>query len=215
MYGVHPDAHYCGEESKNSRATKFFMNMPFDDFEQHLKSLAQELGLEIRRISAFDIKVDDWIRLKCQYGCPNYGRRFTCPPYSPEPSVMRAMLEGYSTAFLLSFDASASPGDAEIHVGIDGMDRAVDAFLRLERFAFLNRYPKAFVFGINHCPGCHVCSVEEGIGACKKPQMARPSLESCGINVGKLLECTGWEARGIDVLKKEDRVSLISLLLLE
>lgn len=191
------------------------MLMHFDDFEQHLKSLAQELGLEIRRVSALDIKVEEWIRLKCQYGCPNYGRRLTCPPYSPEPPVMRAMLEGYSTAFLLKYDAPARPREADIQVGIDGMDVAVDAFLRLERFAFLNRYPKAFVFGINHCPGCHVCSVEEGIGACKKPQMARPSLESCGINVGKLLESTGWEARGIDVLKKEDRVSLVSLLLLE
>jgi hypothetical protein len=47
--------------------------------------------------------------------------------------------------------------------------------------------------------------------------MARPSLESCGIDVRRLLESAGWDrdVRGIEVLKKEDRVSLISLLLLE
>jgi predicted metal-binding protein len=191
--------------------------MPSDVFEQHLKSLAQELGLQTRRMSAFDIHVEEWIRLKCQYGCPNYGRRFTCPPYSPDPPAMRAIMDNYSTVFLLRFDAPARPREADMAVEKDGMEMAVDAFLRLERFAFLNGYPKAFVFGLNYCPGCHVCSVEEGIGACKRPQMARPSLESCGIDVRKLIESAGWDSdvRGIDVLKREDRVSLISLLLLE
>ncbi len=191
--------------------------MPSEDFEQHLKSLAQELGLQTRRMSAFDIRIEDWIRLKCQYGCPNYGRRFTCPPYSPEPPAMRAIMDSYGTAFLLRFDAPARPQEAEMAVQKDGMELAIDAFLRLERFAFLNGFPKAFVFGLNYCPGCHVCAVEEGVGACKRPQLARPSLESCGIDVRKLLEIAGWDqdARGIDVLKKEDRVSLISLLLLE
>ena len=198
--------------------------MPSEDFDQHLKSLAQEFGLQTRRMSAFDIRIEDWIRLKCQYGCPNYGRRFTCPPYSPEPPAMRAIMESYSTAFLLRFDAPARPREADMAVQKDGMELAIDAFLRLERFAFLNGFPKAFVFGLNYCPGCHDCTVEEGddaLGrravACKRPQMARPSLESCGIDVRKLLESAGWDqdARGIDVLKKEDRVSLVSLLLLE
>ncbi len=191
--------------------------MPSDDFEQQLKSLAQELGLETRRLSAIDAKVEDWIRLKCQYGCPNYGRRFTCPPHSPTPATMRTILEAYSTAFLLRYDAPAQPREADMAVRKDGMELAIDAFLRLERYAFLNGYPMAFVFGLNYCPGCHVCAVEEGVGACRNPQMARPSLEACGINVKRLIEHAGWDrdARGIDVLKQEDTVSLISLLLLE
>ena len=191
--------------------------MPPENFEQQLKSLAQELGVEIRRLSIIDVQVEDWIRLKCQYGCPNYGRRFTCPPYSPEPPAMRAILEGYGTAFLLRYDSPARPREADMEVQRDGMEAAVDAFLRLERYTFLNGFPKAFVFGLNHCPDCNVCSVEEGVGACKRPQIARPSLEACGINIRRLLELAGWEgaARGVDVLKRDDRVSLISLLLLE
>ena len=83
---------------------------------------------------------------------------------------MRDMLEGYSTAFRPVFDASARPGEAEIHVGIDGMGTGLSTrSCGWKVSLFLNRYPKAFVFGINHCPGCHVCSAEEGIGACKKP----------------------------------------------
>jgi predicted metal-binding protein len=191
--------------------------MPSEDFEQHLKSLAQELGVEVRRIPAIDIPVEDWVRLKCQYGCPNYGRRLTCPPYSPDPRATRAILEGYSTAFLLRYDAPARPREADMQVARDGMGMAVDAFLRLERFAFLNGHFKAFVFGLNYCPDCHVCAVEEGVGACKRPQMARPSLEACGVNVRKLLEIGAWdrEARGLDVFRKDDKVSLISLLLVE
>lgn len=191
--------------------------MPPEDFDQHLKSLAQELGVEIRRIPAIDIPVEDWVRLKCQYGCPNYGRRFTCPPHSPDAAHMRVILEGYSTAFLIRYDAPARPCEADMSVGKDGMEMAVEAFLRLEKFAFLNGHHKAFVFGLNYCPECHVCTVEEGPGACKKPQIARPSLEACGINVRKLLEIGGWDqdARGMDIFKKDDKISLVSLLLIE
>ena len=191
--------------------------MPPEDFDQGLKSLAQELGVEIHRIPAMDIAVEDWVRLKCQYGCPNYGRRFTCPPYSPEPARMRAILEGYRTAFLLRYDAPARPQTAEMAVNRDGLEQAVEAFLRLERFAFLNGYHKAFAFGMNYCPGCHVCAVEEGVGACKRPQVARPSLEACSIDVRRLLGLGGWDqdARGLNMFRHDDRISLISLLLLE
>ena len=33
--------------------------MPSDDFDQHLKSLAQELGLLTCRMAAFDIRIEE------------------------------------------------------------------------------------------------------------------------------------------------------------
>lgn len=189
-----------------------------DDFDQGLKSMAQELGItEIVRISTIDVPVEDWVLLKCQYGCPNYGKRLVCPPFSPEPARTRAILGEYSTAFLLSYEVPAQSREADMQVTEDSLTTAMEAFLRLERYAFLRGRHKAFVFGLNHCPGCEVCAAESGRSSCKHPQMARPSLEACGVNVRGLVEATGLDRRlkGQDALKGGDVISLVSLLLLE
>jgi len=191
---------------------------PPADIDQALKSFAQELGVtDMARISPIDVPVEDWVLLKCQYGCPNYRRRLTCPPYSPEPSRTRAILGDYSVAFLLRYDVPAVVQEAEMQIPEDGLTRAWDAFLRLERYAFLNGHNKAFVFGLNHCPGCNTCAAESGEIGCKRPLQARPSLEACGINVRKLTWSAGWTGRlkGQGVLQRDDSVSLVSLLLLE
>jgi predicted metal-binding protein len=34
-----------------------------------------------------------WVRLRCQYGCSEYGQCLTCPPHSPTPETTRKMLD--------------------------------------------------------------------------------------------------------------------------
>jgi len=188
------------------------------DIDQVLKSFAQELGItDMARISPINIPVEDWVLLKCQYGCPNYRRRLTCPPYSPEPSRTRTILGDYSMAFLLRYDVPTVTTEADMKIQEDGLIKAWEAFLRLEQFSFLNGYNKAFVFGLNHCPGCHTCAAESGEILCKHPLQARPSLEACGINVQKLTGFAGWTGRlkGQNIMQDDNNISLISLLLLE
>ncbi len=58
-----------------------------------LQNLALEFGaLDAKIINASDIAVGNWVRLKCQYGCNGYGKKLTCPPYSPRPEETRKML---------------------------------------------------------------------------------------------------------------------------
>ena len=57
---------------------------------------AIELGAaKAKIIKAEDVIVADWVRLKCQYGCGGYGKRLSCPPYSPTPSETRKVMAGY------------------------------------------------------------------------------------------------------------------------
>lgn len=193
--------------------------MQSDAFEQQLKSLAQELGIsDIKRIPVIDIDVYDWVILKCQYGCPNYGRRLTCPPYAPAPEKMKNILESYSTAYLLRYDVPGDLSGENVGAHLDGLSMALDAFFRLERFAFLNGYRKAFSFGLNYCPECEECTiVDDPDGKCRFPITSRPSMEACGIDVQQVIENAGWEkeVRGRDRLVKEPIVSMISLLLVE
>lgn len=50
----------------------------------------------------------------------------------------------------------------------------------LEKELFLHGFYKAFGMGAGPCNLCEVCAFEEG---CRNPELARPSLESCGIDV--------------------------------
>ncbi len=57
---------------------------------------AIELGAaKAKIVKAEDVIVADWVRLKCQYGCGGYGKRLSCPPYSPTPSETRKVMAGY------------------------------------------------------------------------------------------------------------------------
>ena len=42
-----------------------------------------------------------WVRLRCQYGCSEYGQCLTCPPHSPTPETTRKVLDEYQSAILL------------------------------------------------------------------------------------------------------------------
>ncbi len=53
---------------------------------------------DAKPIKAEDVIVKDWVRLKCQYGCGGYGKRLTCPPYSPRPEEFRKVLREYDWA---------------------------------------------------------------------------------------------------------------------
>ena len=107
-----------------------------------------------------------WVRIKCQYGCSGYGLSLTCPPHSPPPEKTAQMLSEYKTALL---------------VHTDGHAKITPLLTRLERQAFLDGYHKAFAFVAGPCNLCEECSLE--IGECCHPEMARPAMEACGIDV--------------------------------
>ena len=48
-----------------------------------------------------EVVVGNWVRLKCQYGCPSYAKKLSCPPYSPTPEDTRKVLSEYTKAYLI------------------------------------------------------------------------------------------------------------------
>src|SRR5208337_3749568 len=73
-----------------------------DEDMKHFVELAVRMGaVDAKVIDPKNIVVKDWVRLKCQYGCGNYGKSLTCPPFSPTPEQTRKALEGYSSAILM------------------------------------------------------------------------------------------------------------------
>jgi predicted metal-binding protein len=141
-------------------------------------SRAVKMGAKgARVISADSVVTAEWVRMKCRYGCGGYGRCLTCPPHSPTPQETARMLGEYHWAVLLE---------------VGGRPRELSA--KLEREVFLGGYYKAFAFACGPCRMCDACDFENG---CRKAELARPSMEACGIDVYETVRRNGFP---IDVL---------------
>ena len=152
-----------------------------------------------RLIKSRDVVVRDWVRFKCQFGCPNYGQRLTCPPYSPTPDRTRKILGEYGEAMLLEFRED------------DGRKwRSVNkAMVDLEREVFLAGYPASIGLASGPCHFCEKCNLE----GCIHPHLARPSMESCGIDVFTTARNAGFQ---IEVVKNRKQKPIhFGLLLIE
>lgn len=156
--------------------------------EIELEKMAKDGGASaFVKMPASQVVTARWVRLRCQYGCRNYGTRLTCPPYSPTPEETRQVLDEYRTVFLVRYDGFAG-FDAYPPEDLPGaMDKlslhVCDEIIKMERHAFLSGYYKAFSYGAHRCRRCDVCALAEGKDKCKFPVEARPSLESAGIDV--------------------------------
>jgi len=163
---------------------------------KHFALLAVEMGaLDAKPIGAKNIFVEDWVRLKCQYGCGGYGKSLTCPPYSPTPEQTRRVLKRYSRAILMRLP--------------DESMAAHDMVAKLERRIFLSGYYSALGLPAGPCERCKKCNLKH----CVYPRLARASMEACGIDVYATARKNGFH---IEVLKnKRQKPTYFGLLLVK
>jgi predicted metal-binding protein len=168
---------------------------------QHFCELAIEWGAsDAKVIPVANIHVAEWVRLKCQYGCPEFGTRLTCPPFSPTPDMTRKVLSDYFRAIILKFTAPADDFDWKLPHSIA---------VKVEREVFLNNYYKAFSYGCGPCPYCSKCDLKK----CIHGDVARPSMEASGIDVYATARDSGLV---LDVVKTEDApITCYSLVLID
>jgi len=143
-----------------------------------LRKLAVEAGMiDPKIIKVKDIALGEWVRWKCKYGCPDYGMWLTCPPYSPTPTETRALLREYKRA--LVFRMKPDKG------------KMMKSLANLERSLFLRDHPKALAFSGGSCKLCRICNVQSR--TCRNPEIARPSMEACGIDVFETVKSVGYQ----------------------
>ena len=151
---------------------------------------------EAKPIPIGSIEVEPWVQLKCLYGCPRYGKSKTCPPFSPKYEDTRVILASYKQAILIE----GQPPGREFS----------EMLLKLELKANVAGYHKAFAMGAGPCPLCPECPPDK---PCIKPSEARPSMESCGIDVFQTVRNNGFQINFLE--KKGTYVKYVGLLLLE
>ena len=130
-----------------------------------------------RWLDPAEILVAEWVRMKCRFGCPHYGRAASCPPNTPAVEECRRFFQGYRHALIFHFEKTA-PEAQERRAWSARTNRGLVA---LERDVFLAGYPRAFVLFMDSCHLCVECVPERA--ACKEPALARPSPEAMAVDV--------------------------------
>lgn len=141
-------------------------------------------------ISTSKVFTAAWVRLRCQYGCSEFGQCLTCPPHSPTPETTRRVLDEYRWAILLH--------------GVD-WESTREIARDLEKKIFLDGHYKAFSLVCGPCWLCKNCALgqlKQGKPvACRHPDQARPSMEGAGIDVYATARAAGLP---IKVVRSED-----------
>lgn len=160
-------------------------------------------AVELGANDAMIIKTDSivtaaWVRWKCRYGCDGYNSSLCCPPNTPSHKETRELVDCYKNALLVHFT--------------DGANRVkdpTDVVATLERDIFLAGYYKAYALGSGPCQLCNQCTMKE----CRHAESARPSMESCGIDVFSTARNNGYQ---IEVLKDRSlKMNRFALVLIE
>lgn len=164
---------------------------------EKLEKMALKLGASaVKRVAVSSIRTGAWTRMKCQFGCPNYGKTLCCPPYAPNYETTQKFLAEYEQGIIVECTVSLPDGtDAAGWAAVDrqATTSLLDILLRLEREAFMmNRY-RAFALKAGRCHLCEECNLKK----CVHPTEARPSLEACGIDVFALANDNGFNMKVI------------------
>ena len=152
-----------------------------------LGRLFREHGFEdFRWIDPKAIVVAHWVRMKCLFGCEDYGRNAVCPPNTPPVEECGRFIHEYGEAAIFHFVKKvARPEDR--HAWTREIERKL---LGLERAVFLAGHRKAFLLALDSCNFCEACPGRKN--ACKEPRQARPTSDALAVDVFATVRSVGY-----------------------
>ena len=192
-----------------------------EGLQEYLAHYAQEairLGCtDAKPIRSSDVVIDERVRAKCMIPkCRWYGASIHCPPYAPPVEEVRKLVNAFQWGILMKIEVdprilagyNAYCVTANVTAGRkDTNKKFLDQNLQMnhklsiivgaiESMAFYDGYYLAMGFGAGSCvftlckeKGCQVLQK----GTCRFPLRARPSMESCAMDVYRTVTNTGWD----------------------
>jgi len=152
-----------------------------------LENLFHQHGFsDFKWIKPENIVVSQWVRMKCTFGCGEYGRNATCPPNVPTVAECERFFREYSDAAVFHFEKKVDKPE-DRHAWSRRLNMKLS---KMEREVFLSGHEKAFLLFMDSCCICKVC--EGARGKCKFPRSARPSPESMAMDVFSTVKKIGY-----------------------
>lgn len=155
-----------------------------------------EKGGEAALIPTKDVVTAEWVRQKCLFGCNGFGRRFSCPPYTPAPAETRKVLREYKSAVLIRFLGDVGQTKPDRLVSREMTAYVQNVMYDLEKMAFSAGFYKAFGYTGHQCGLCAHCKAKDDdakITDCVNRRKMRPSMEAAGIDVYATCASVGWD----------------------
>jgi predicted metal-binding protein len=132
------------------------------------------------------IVVEQWVRMKCMFGCDEYGRTGTCPPNVPSMSECEKFFKEYRSVVVLHFEKKVDKPEERFAWTKD----INSGLLELEREIFISGYRKVFLLFMDSCILCDGCPGKRE--KCKEPEKARPTAEALGMDVFATVRQIGY-----------------------
>ena len=150
------------------------------------------------------IIVAQWVRMKCMFGCGEYGHGASCPPNTPSVAECERFFKEYSNAIILHFE-----GKMEKPEGRHAWSAKInEKLVKLERAVFLAGFERAFLLFMDSCCFCKECSGKRE--TCAQPRMARPAPEAMAVDVYSTVRQFGFEINvRTDYDQKMDRYAFL------
>ncbi|MBI5001721.1 MAG: DUF2284 domain-containing protein [Euryarchaeota archaeon] len=150
------------------------------------------------------IVVAQWVRMKCTFGCGNYGEGACCPPNAPTVDECQHFLEEYGEAVL--FHVEKRLGNP--NKGYDWSKGINKRLMDMEREVFLAGNEKAFLLVMSPCKICKKCAKSRG--ECKNKERARPTPEAFAIDVFSTARQAGYPIEVLsDYTHKMNRYAIL------
>ena len=147
---------------------------------------------DFKWIDPKNIVVSQWVRMKCTYGCSEFGNNASCPPNTPSVAECERFFSEYENAVIFRFEKQLDDPEAR-HEWSKKINMKL---LKLEKRIFLEGYVKTFLLQMDSCYICKKCSKD--LKDCKHPELSRPSPEGMAVDVFSTVEQIGYP---IKVLK--------------
>lgn len=165
----------------------------------------QEIS-DYKWINPQEIVVAQWVRVKCTFGCGNYGLG-SCPPNTPSVDECDRFFKEYESGLIIRLskfvDKDSYPSDWSREM--------TDKLLDIEREIFLSGFQKVFLLNQACCSLCKDCSGNRV--DCKDKTKSRPSPESFAVDVYQTVRNAGLEINVIANTPAE--INRIAILLIE
>lgn len=177
---------------------------------RELGEIVAEAGIDDwREIDPRTVPVEQWVRMKCLFGCGMYGTTGTCPPATPSIPECREFVHSYTRGALFHREVHwQSPEQYQQELtDFDARIRAA------EKEAFLSGYYKAFLLVSSGCTLCKKCTAAGRREGCVNRRESRPGMDSMGIDVFATARAAGYS---VEVMRdKSETMNRFALLLVE